>query len=44
MHPSFYFEQHRLLRDARKAAEAIARGKREFCPVLDLPVCLDRRP
>ena len=35
-HAVFYFEEHNLLRDARKAAEAIAKGSRGFAPGLDL--------
>lgn len=43
MHSSFYFERHTLLRDARKAAESLVRGKRDWDAALDLPVCMDRR-
>lgn len=43
MHSAFYFEQHSLLRHARAAAEAIAKGKRGFDSVLDLPPHMDRR-
>lgn len=44
MHSAFFFEEHHLLRDARKSAEALARGKREWDPVLDIPAFFDRRP
>jgi hypothetical protein len=36
VHAAFYFEEHGLLRDARKAAEAIAKGAKGFAPGLDL--------
>lgn len=36
LHVAFFFEEHRLLRDARKAAEAIAQGTKGFAPGLDL--------
>lgn len=39
----FYYEEFRLLRDARKYAEELAGVKRQFCPAKDFPRCLDRR-
>lgn len=44
MHAAFYFEEHSLLRNARQAAEAIARGNRGFDPVLDLGAANGNRP
>lgn len=43
MHSAFYFEEHPLLRDARRAALSLARGNREWDAVLDLPWHMDRR-
>ena len=42
-HSAFYFERHSLLRNARRVAELLWRGKREWDLVLDLPACQDRR-